>query len=141
MGAEVSLAYAKANYVNYINGIATHGFIPKDKNDKAITATNFAGDNAWNEVWATRNRTANVNITTVASNQVTVATANTSALVYDKAQREALTALIEETEAAIKAAKTVGEVESVFAAAHEKYKDIATTNDHEDAIGPAAGNY
>lgn len=41
--------------------------------------------------------------------------------------------MIEETEAAIKAAKTVGEVESVFAAAHEKYKDIATTKDHEDA--------
>ena len=120
VGAEVALAYAKANYVNYINNVATTGFQPKDKNGNKITTIT-----AWNDVNGDRTLTANVTV-----NGTTVVTAGKVAL-YDKAQKDALKALIAETEDAIKAAKTVGEIETIFAAAHEKYKDIPTTADHE----------
>lgn len=52
---------------------------------------------------------------------------------YDKAQKEALKTLVADTKKAIADAKTVGEIEKIFAEANDKYEDIATTKDHKDA--------
>ena len=124
--AEAALINAKQTYIDFIYGTFTSGL--KDSKGKAITA-------AWNDPEDTNGTGANV---TVMKNGTDADKFVVNAADYDKyddAQKEALEALIKETEAAIEAAKTVAEVKEIFVAAHDKYVDIPTTADHADSWG------
>lgn len=124
-GSEVLLVIAKRNHVNYINGYATTSWVPEDKYGDAINDTNLASVKAWNKASATRSAgTVQITVTS----PITVESG--TVYVYDKAQKEVLKTLVAETEDAIKAAKTIDEVKTIFAAAQEKYEDIDTTADH-----------
>jgi len=114
-GTEEALIEAKIAYIKFIKGTDTFATNPKDS--KGYTIVN---------PWMT---------TTTANGGATIAVLDSYVdgvtKMYDKAQRAELKALVTETEAAIKAAKTIAEVKAIFVAANDKYEDIATTDDHQ----------
>ena len=124
-GFESSLIDAKIAYIDFING--TKGSLtPVDSKNKKVTE-------AWNKVYASAENAASGNVAVMAKGTSSAGYAVDPTYMYDSAQRDALTALIDKTEDAIEAATSIPEIEKIFAAAHDEYVAIATTKDHLDA--------
>ena len=132
-GSEYTLVLNKYRYTEYIKGNETtdgsNTWVPKDKNGNDLNDTNVANKKAWNKSDAKRTALgADVKVAVLGG--YTAYKQNATPKVYDKAQAAALKALVEETEKAIKEAKTLAEVKAIFVAAQAKYEDIPTTVDH-----------
>ncbi len=128
-GFEATLVANKLNYTNYIKGKNTSNWVPDDKNGNPINDTNKAGLKAWNKSDAEWKFNAAEEVKVMLH---TVYAANETVDLYDKAQAAALKTLVDETEKAIKEAKTLAEVKAIFVAAQAKYEDIPTVLDHLD---------
>ncbi len=129
-GNEYTLVLNKWRYTEYINGNEVTGWKPDDKNGNALNDQNYAKKYAWNKADATRKVDGANDETIAVMENHKVNDKNKDVDLYDKAQADALKALVSETEKAIKAAKSVAEVKAIFVAAQAKYEDITTTEDH-----------
>ena len=117
-GSEAALIGAKIEYINFIKGNATN-LVPKDSKGYKVTSP-------WNKATAAGTKVA-VSITKLTGYK------DADKVLYDKAQKAELKALVDETKTAIEGAKTIAEIEKIFAEANDKYNDIPTTKDHQDA--------
>ena len=125
-GNEAAVINAKIAYTNFITGKATN-LQPKDSKGKTVTEK-------WNKATAAAAADASGTVSVLIKGTDTLKGFKVSATkMYDKAQKEALKTLVADTKKAIADAKTVGEIEKIFAEANDKYEDIATTKDHKDA--------
>ena len=125
-GNEAAVINAKIAYTNFITGEAT-SLQPKDSKGKTVTEK-------WNKATAASVDAAKGNVSVMKSGtKGTTGYAVAPKKMYDKAQKEALKTLVADTKKAIADAKTVGEIEKIFAEANDKYEEIATTKDHKDA--------
>ena len=125
-GNEAAVIKAKIAYTNFITGEATN-LQPKDSKGKTVTEK-------WNKATAAAAVAASGDVAVMKSgSNGTRGYAVTASKMYDKAQKEALKTLVADTKKAIADAKTVGEIEKIFAEANDKYEEIATTKDHKDA--------
>ena len=127
-GNELTLVLNKYRYTEYIKGNEVSSWVPADKNGNDLTYTNASNKKAWNKYDAERKVTADEEV--VVMNNHKVNDQNDVVDLYDKTQSAAVKALVDETEKAIKEAKTLAEVKAIFVAAHDKYEDIDTTIDH-----------
>ena len=125
-GNEATVINAKIDYINFITGETT-SLQPKDSKGKTVTEK-------WNKATANSVDGAKGNVAVLKSG---IASATGYAVapekMYDKVQKDALKTLVADTKKAIEDAKTVGEIEKIFAEANDKYEEIATTKDHKDA--------
>ena len=119
-GTEAALIDSKIDYINFIEGTPTRGFVPKDSKGYEVTTP-------WYKATAP-NASAEITFAVVEGGN---AWNDKVDAMYDKAQKAELKALVADTKAAIKDAKTIAEVEKIFAEANDKYNDIATTDDHQ----------
>ncbi len=125
-GQEGALLSNKVAYINFVKGTNAASLEPKDSKGKTVNAP-----------WATLGtETATANTTGITAMKSGNASAFGKDIVasdslYAKAQKKQLAALVEETEAAIQAAKSISEIEKIFAEAHDKYLAIDTVNDHK----------
>ena len=119
-GSEEAVLKEKIKYIDFIYGVATTGFTPKDSKGYDVTSP-------WNEP-----TDANTAVTITKFDKPSGYDDGVTKM-YDKAQKAELEQLIKDTEAAIKAAKTIAEIEKIFADANDKYEDIDTTDDHQEA--------
>ena len=124
-GNEAAVINAKIAYTNFITGEATN-LQPKDSKGKTVTEK-------WNKATAASVDAAKGKVAVMKSGNDKAGYAVAPKKMYDKAQKEALKTLVADTKKAIADAKTVGEIEKIFAEANDKYEDIATTKDHKDA--------
>ena len=125
-GNEAAVISAKSEYTKFITGKDTR-LQPKDSKGKVVTQK-------WNKTTAAADAAASGNVSVMKSGEAGTTGYNvTSTKMYDKAQKEALKTLVTDTKKAIADAKTVGEIEKIFADANDKYEEIATTKDHMDA--------
>ena len=115
---EVALLNAKLQYIDWIEGTDS-GLEPKDSKGNTLT-------DPWNEADAVVAPTTTANIEPFTTTTYTV---NISAL-YEEADAEALTALVEETKEAISTAASITDIKAIFAAANDKYEAIETTTQH-----------
>ena len=115
-GMEAALINAKIEYIKFITGESTK-LVPLDSKGKKVTTV-------WNKATAS----ASVSGTVDVFGGATYAAKSTK--MYDTAQKEALTTLVNETKAAIQSAASIADIKTIFAEAHDKYTAIPTTTDH-----------
>ena len=132
-GSDYALVDAKLTYTKIVTGEYTGSLVGegiKDSDGNEITED-------WNKADAERTPAADETVGEMKLGESDAYVANARAdgdvAMYDDAQKAELEALVKETEAAIKAAKSISEVEKIFKDAHDKYVDIETTKDHHDA--------
>ena len=115
-GMEAALINAKIEYIKFITGESTR-LVPLDSKGKKV-----------NTVWNKATASASVSGTVTVFGGVTYTAKSTK--MYDTAQKEALTTLVNETKAAIQSAASIADIKTIFAEAHDKYTAIPTTADH-----------